>query len=78
MTAGVTIGDGKSGGSIAMGDNGGRAITMCGVTVAMDSGGGDGRRRRDGSAMGNCEGAGTIAMGNGSSGAMDNGMTVQS
>jgi hypothetical protein len=43
----------------------------------MDSGGSDGGWRRDGSKMGDCIGAGTITMGDGGSGAMDGGMTVQ-
>ncbi len=47
---------------------------MCGIAITMDGGGGDGRRRREGSAMGDCDGADTIAMGGGGSGAMDGGM----
>jgi hypothetical protein len=56
----------------------GGAIAMCGVVIAMDGGSGDGQRRSDGSMMGDCDGAGTIAMGNGGSSAMDRRMTARS
>jgi hypothetical protein len=64
----------------AVGCNGrrdGGTIAMCGIAITMDDGGGDGQRWRDSSMMGDCDGAGTIAMGNGGSIAMDSGMTVQ-
>jgi hypothetical protein len=50
---------------------------MCGIVIAMNGSGGDGQQRRDGSTMGDCDGASTIAMGNGGSGAMDGQMTAQ-
>jgi hypothetical protein len=53
------------------------AIVMCGIAIAMDGGGGDGQSRRDGSAMGDCNGARTIMMGDSGSGAMDGGMMVR-
>ncbi len=59
-----------------MGDGG--AIAMCSVMITMDSGGGNGRWRRDGNAMGDDDGGGAIAMGNGGGGAMDCRMTAQS
>ncbi len=54
----------------------GGTIAMCSVAIAMDGGGGNGQRRRDGSTMGDCDGAGTIAMVDGGSGAMAGGMTA--
>jgi hypothetical protein len=66
-----TVGDGNSGGKIAMG-----AIVMCSIAIAMDSGGGDGQRWKDSKAVGDKDGGGTIqwtmaaAMGNGGEMAM--------
>ncbi len=50
---------------------------MCGVVIMMDGNGGDKQQQRDGSAMGDCNGAGTIAISNCGSGAMNDGMTEQ-
>ncbi len=59
------------------GQRDGGTIAMRGVAITMDSGSGDGRWLRDESEMGDCNGAGTIAMGNGGSSAMDGRMMVR-
>jgi hypothetical protein len=51
-------------------------MAMCGIPIAMDSGGGDGQLQRDGNLMGEDNGH-VIAMGNGGGGAMDGGTVGQ-